>query len=189
MRLRVAEIYKDAVAHVLRNKPIEAAHSLCDASLVGRNHLAQVFSVHALGHRRRADQVREQHRDPATLRHSLVLRLNASGSLGNWPYQLSTLIDSREYLSTMPERIADVLQILICQIGEYRNVNLILSKTLSVLTEAVRNLLHRRPQRLCRHALSNRCMGSAWSATRNHTTTAEALAVERRLLRNPKNLP
>ena len=51
----------------------------------------------------------------------------------------------------MPERNTDVLQILIGQMGEYRNVDLIISKALSVLTEVellkpVRNLLHRCPR-------------------------------------------
>jgi hypothetical protein len=77
----------------------------------------------------------------------LGLRLNASGPFGNWLDRPGTLIDSREYLPTMAEWNADVLQILIGQMGDYRNVNLILGKTRGVLTEVellkpVRNLLH-----------------------------------------------
>src|SRR5579871_2880273 len=50
----------------------------------------------------------------------------------------------------MPQRNADVLEVLIAKIGEYGNINLILGKTLSVLPETelfqpVRNLLHRGP--------------------------------------------
>src|SRR5580700_10901031 len=50
----------------------------------------------------------------------------------------------------MPQRNADVLEVLIAKMGEYGNINLILGKTLSVLPETelfqpVRNLLHRGP--------------------------------------------
>ena len=67
MRLRIAEIHQHAVAHVLRHEPAEALHGLGDAFLIGRNDLAQVLRVHAGGERRRADQVREHHRDLAAL--------------------------------------------------------------------------------------------------------------------------
>jgi hypothetical protein len=48
----------------------------------------------------------------------------------------------------MPKRNADILEVLIAEMGEYGNINLILSKTLSVLPktelfEPVCNLLHR----------------------------------------------
>ena len=43
--LGIAEINQDPVAHVLRHKAAEALHGLCDALLVGRNDLAEVFRV------------------------------------------------------------------------------------------------------------------------------------------------
>ena len=57
--------------------------------------------------------------------------------------------DGREHLPSMPEGDTEVLQILIGQVGEYRDINLVLGKALSVLGHAelfepVRNLLHRR---------------------------------------------
>jgi hypothetical protein len=53
----------------------------------------------------------------------------------------------------MPERDADVLEILIRQEAEYRDINFILGKALRVLPETklskpVRNLLHAAPRRL-----------------------------------------
>ena len=36
LRLRIAQIHQDTVAHVLRDEPAETAHSLGDALLVGR---------------------------------------------------------------------------------------------------------------------------------------------------------
>ena len=50
--MRVAEVDQNAVAHVLRNKATEALHGLGDALLIGRNHFAEVFRVHA-GRQRR----------------------------------------------------------------------------------------------------------------------------------------
>ena len=40
----------------------------------------------------------------------------------------------------MPQRNADVLEVLIAKMGEYGNINLILGKTLSVLPETYANL-------------------------------------------------
>src|SRR5580704_15370214 len=50
----------------------------------------------------------------------------------------------------MPQRNADVLEVLLAKMREYGNINLILGKPLSVLPETelfqpVRNLLHRGP--------------------------------------------
>ena len=61
--------------------------------------------------------------------------------------------DGRKYFPAMPERDADVLEILIRQKAEYRDINFILGKALRVLPETklskpVRNLLHAVPRRL-----------------------------------------
>ena len=45
--LGVTEIHQDAVPHVLRYEAAEALHGLCDATLIGRDNLAEVFRVHA----------------------------------------------------------------------------------------------------------------------------------------------
>ena len=47
LSLRVAEVYQDTVAHVVRHEATEALHGLCDALLVGRDNLAEVFRVYA----------------------------------------------------------------------------------------------------------------------------------------------
>ena len=52
VRLGVAEVDQDPVAHVLRYEAAEALHGLRDALLIGRNDLAQVFRVHARRQRR-----------------------------------------------------------------------------------------------------------------------------------------
>ena len=58
------------------------------------------------------------------------------------------LADGREHLPAMPEQDADVLEVLIGQMAEYRDIDLVLGKALGVLGHAelfepVRNLLHR----------------------------------------------
>ena len=78
MRLRIAEINQHAVAHVFGDEAAEAAHGLGDAFLIGRNDLAQVLRVHAGGQCRRADQVREHHRDLASLCLSRCIRGRAN---------------------------------------------------------------------------------------------------------------
>ena len=52
VRLRIAEVDEDPVAHVLRYEATEALHGLRDALLIGRNDLAEVFRVHASRERR-----------------------------------------------------------------------------------------------------------------------------------------
>ena len=45
--LGVAEVNQYAVTHILGNETSKAPHGLCNALLVGRNDLAEVFRVHA----------------------------------------------------------------------------------------------------------------------------------------------
>ena len=80
MGLRIAEIDEHAVAHVFRHEPAEALHGLGDAFLIGRNDLAQVLRVHARRERRRADKVREHHRDLAAF--GAVIGCGAMGAAG-----------------------------------------------------------------------------------------------------------
>src|ERR1035437_9354099 len=68
MRMRIAEINEDAVAHIFGDEPVEAAHDLSDTFLIARDDLAQVLRVHAGGERRRTDQVAEHEGDLTTLR-------------------------------------------------------------------------------------------------------------------------
>ena len=58
------------------------------------------------------------------------------------------LADGREHFPPMPKQDADVLEILIGQMAQYRDINFVLGKALRVLGHAelfepVRNLLHR----------------------------------------------
>jgi hypothetical protein len=44
---RVAKVREHAVAHVFGDKPVESSNDVCDTRLVGRDHFAQVFRIHA----------------------------------------------------------------------------------------------------------------------------------------------
>ena len=152
MGLRIAEIHQHAVSHVLGHEAAEATHRLGDAFLIGGNDLAQVLRVHAGGECGRTDKVGEHHRDLAALAGVLGLRFRSDGRFRSCRGGAGKLTNSREYFPPMPERNADVLEVLIAQMAEYGNINLILGKALSVLPETelfepVRNLLHRRSLR------------------------------------------
>src|SRR5262249_29948564 len=82
MRLRVAEIHEDAIAHVLGNEPAQALHGLCKPLLIARDGLVQVYRVHARRQRRRTDKVREHHSDLAAFGGVLASLVGYKGNLG-----------------------------------------------------------------------------------------------------------
>src|ERR1700738_3421097 len=45
VRLRIAEVDEDAVAHVLRDKPADAADRLGDMAMIGTDHLAKILGI------------------------------------------------------------------------------------------------------------------------------------------------
>jgi hypothetical protein len=59
VRVRVAEICKYPIAHVLRDEPASLGDLLGAAEVIGADDLAHVFGVEADGERRRADKVAE----------------------------------------------------------------------------------------------------------------------------------
>ena len=83
----------------------------------------------------------------------LGLRLRSSGRFSCYRRRTAKLADGREYLPPMPERHANVLEVLIGQMAQYRDIDLVLGKALGVLGHAelfepFRNLLHRGPLRI-----------------------------------------
>jgi hypothetical protein len=67
MRLRVAEVRKHAVAHVLRHEPARLGDLLGAAAVIGADDFAHVLGVETSGERGRADEVAEHHRELAAL--------------------------------------------------------------------------------------------------------------------------
>ena len=62
VRLRVAKIDQDAVAHVLGDKTVETADRLGDGPVVAAEQLAQILRVMTGRERGGADQIAEHHR-------------------------------------------------------------------------------------------------------------------------------
>jgi hypothetical protein len=67
MRLRIAEINQDTVAHVFGDKPREAADRVGDGAVIGADNLAQILGVEARRERGRADEIAEDHGQLAPL--------------------------------------------------------------------------------------------------------------------------
>src|SRR4029077_2548471 len=104
--------------HVLRYEPAEALRSFTNARLIGRDDLAQVLRVHTYRECRRADEVREHHGDLAALGGVFGLRLGQR-RLRRCLDGTYKLRNRRQYLSSMAERDANVLEVLIGQMGQY----------------------------------------------------------------------
>ena len=62
MRPRVAEINQNTVAHVFRDKAVEARDDLGDGAVIGGDDLAQILGIEPRRERGRADEIAEHHR-------------------------------------------------------------------------------------------------------------------------------
>jgi hypothetical protein len=63
MRPWIAEINEHAVAHILRDKPVETPDDIRDGAMIGADHLPQILGIEPRGQRGRADKVAEHHRE------------------------------------------------------------------------------------------------------------------------------
>ena len=61
MRLRVAKINKDAVAHILGDKPGKPADRAGDGAVIGADDLTQILGIKPRRQRRRANQIAKHH--------------------------------------------------------------------------------------------------------------------------------
>jgi hypothetical protein len=141
------DLDEDAVAHVLRDEATKALHGLGDALLIRGNDLAKVLRVHARGERRGADEVTEHDRDLPTFGSVLALRLDCGFTRRRCRDRTAKLPDGGKHYPPMPQQYANVLQVLIGQMAECRDIDSVLGKALRVLGHAkffepVRNLLH-----------------------------------------------
>jgi hypothetical protein len=66
----------------------------------------------------------------------LGLRLSPGGGLGCCGGRACQLADGSEHYPPMPKQDADIFEILISQMGECRNINPVLGKTLGILGHA-----------------------------------------------------
>ena len=70
MRLGIAEIREDAVAHVLGDESAMTGQDIADAVMISGDDLAQILWVEADGKRGRADKIAEQDAELAPLGRS-----------------------------------------------------------------------------------------------------------------------
>src|SRR5262245_48713528 len=148
MGLGVAKVDKHAVPHIARHETAEAAHGFNGAFLIGRDELSQVLRIHPSGECGRTNEVREHHRDLPALGGVLSLRLCFdSGGFTCYRDGAGQLTDGREHFAPMPKQHTDVLEILIGQITQYRDIDPVFGKARGVLGQAellepVSDLLH-----------------------------------------------
>jgi hypothetical protein len=67
VRLRIAEINQDAVAHVAGDKPAKTLDNLCDTAMIGADDPAQILGIEPRRQGHRPDQVAKNHRQLAPL--------------------------------------------------------------------------------------------------------------------------
>jgi hypothetical protein len=129
----IAEIREHAVAHVLRDKAAVALDRFGAAAMISADDPPQFLGVEPNRQRRGAHEIAEHYRELAPLGEMLRLRVGRGRGLrrrgpGKLCYRCQ---DS----SPMPEQDADVLEILIGQMAQIREINTVLGEGLSILPQ------------------------------------------------------
>jgi len=148
--LRIAEIGKHAVSHVLGDKSTVAVDQLSGAAVISADDAAQVLWVEPGRQSGRAHKVAEHHGELAALGGVLWLGLGYRGGLRRDRDISGKVANRSQYLPPMSKRDADVLEVLIGQMVKNGDINVVLGKALGVLgqaerSEPLRNLLHGGP--------------------------------------------
>jgi hypothetical protein len=135
VRLGVAEVDQDPVAHILGDKPGEAPDCVGYAAVVGADDLAQILGIEARRQRGRTDQINEHHGQLAPLglggggrpyrrRRSRQRTLVESGNRGQQPPPIAERSD------------ADFLQVVRRQPGQHVPIDRVFAEGRRVLLEA-----------------------------------------------------
>ena len=136
MRLRIAEINENAVAHVPGDEAIEPGDDFADRTVICADDLTQILGIEPSRELGRTDQIAEHHRQLPALsidsRWCFTGRRRHHGGrhLGN------ERGNSVEQSPSMPyQRDAEILQILGGQSRQYRSVDLVVAERLFVLLQ------------------------------------------------------
>src|SRR5215472_5282641 len=171
---RIAEIDENAVAHVLRDKSIEAADDIGDSAVIGGDDLAVILGIEARGERGRADEIVEHHRQLAAFRlcpHPSLPRSRGrvrEGALRGRRHLGAERRDDVEQPPTMADQVdAEILQVLGCQARQYPCVDLVRAECRLVLLEPelpqpARNIHRRHAVTLLRICLTRQRPGSSY---------------------------
>jgi hypothetical protein len=132
MRLRIAEINQDTVAHVPGDEPIEPVDDFGDGAVIGPDDLAQIFGIEPGGECGRTDQIAEHDR-----------QLTAFGSLGGhyrlgyWTGIAAQRGDCGKQFASMPDEAdAEVSEVVGRQLRQHRGIDRVVAKRLFVLLHA-----------------------------------------------------
>ncbi len=131
VRLRIAEVDKQPIAHVLRDKVVEAGDRFGDAAVIGADHLPQILGIETRRERRRADQIAEHHRQLAPFR-GLFARPRSFGERQAGGTERGGR--AQDPLA-VPEEDAELFEIRLGQFGQRFEVNRVVAKNSLVLPE------------------------------------------------------
>src|SRR5215472_17533961 len=128
MRLWVAKIDEDAVAHKLGDKPAELLGDLRHGAMIQSKQSRQVFGIEPRRERRGANQIAEQ--DCQLPSFSWTIELYRTGYRG----RLQSGYGTQDALA-VSEQYAELLEICLRQLGQSLNIDGILSKHRLVLLQ------------------------------------------------------
>ncbi len=136
VRLGIAEIEENAITHVAGDDALIAADDLRDASVISPDHSAKILRVEAGRKRRRSHQVAKHHRQLSPL--GLVTRLPSGRCLRCCERGRVKLGDRAQHLAAVPERKAELFEVLLREIVDDGKVDGILGEALAILGQPER---------------------------------------------------
>ena len=136
MRLRIAEVSEYAIPHVPRDDALIPGDNFCNAGVIGADYYPQVLRIKTGRKCRRAHQIAKHYCKLTPLGAVPGRRFGARlGCSQNVPLKFC---DRAQHLAAMSKQDAKVLEILLREIAEDREVNGVLAEALSVLSQTDR---------------------------------------------------
>ena len=136
MRLRVAEIDQNAVAHVPGDEAAGSGDDFGDGAVIRGDNLAQILGIEPRGECGRADQIAEHHRQLPPFGSGGIDRLSALYCRLR-PVVIAQGGDrSKQFSPVSDEADADIPEIIGGQLRQHRGVDLVVAKSLFVLLQS-----------------------------------------------------
>src|SRR5262249_20332442 len=136
VRAGIAEIGQYSVAPELGEEAIISSCDTCAGGVIGIDHGAHILRIESRRQGRRAHQIADHHGEVTAL--GLVTRHRFGRCFNRCRSDPIKLRDRAQNLATMPEQNAEVLEVLLRQIADDREVNGVVGEPLGVLTQADR---------------------------------------------------